>query len=115
MRQTYIEGLDIIGADQETNRAILIRVKNAAELARSQGAIASFSQALAPATIEGKVYSEMAKELQKSLREKNVDADVSIVEPSKWKPAGTDHVWTDIGFAIGGAGLLAGLWYLFKR
>lgn len=106
----YEAGLDVLGADaskQETNRAILIQVHNAAQLARSQGAIASIAQALAPATIEAKVYDEMKKKFIASLKDQNVDADVSIVDPANWKPAdGWSHIWVDLGFAVGGAGLL---------
>ena len=111
--RNYIAGLDVLGADQETNRAILIRVRNAGELARSQGAVASLAQSLAPATVEGRVYGEMAKQLSQSLKAKNIDADVSVVEPSMWKPAGSSHVWIDVGFAVGGAGLFALLMHFF--
>jgi hypothetical protein len=103
-----------VGGDSDTNRAILIKVKNAAELARSQGAIASFAQALAPATIEGKVYATMRDKLAESLKKENVDAEVTIVEPKGYVAADGKHIASDIGWALGGAGVLAGLWYLFS-
>jgi hypothetical protein len=111
MRRTYIIGLDVLGTDQETNRALLIRVRNTAELARSQGSVASLAQALAPATVEAKVYSSMASELRKSLKDKNVDADVSVVEPKAWQPADGKHVWSDVGLGLGIAGVLALAWH----
>jgi len=100
---TYRRGLDAIG--QLTNRAILIRVKNAGELARSQGALASLVQSIAPATIEGKVYDEMVKKLSASLKENNVDADIRVVEPTGFQTADGKHIATDIvlgAAAIGG-------------
>lgn len=98
-----------------TNRAILIRVKNADALARSQGSVAAFAQGIAPATIEAKVYAEIQKKLSDSLRAQNVDAEVSVVEPNAFRLAdGSSHIATDIGFAIGGAGVLAILWYVFS-
>jgi hypothetical protein len=106
--------ITVLGADPSTGKAILIKVKNAADLARSQGALASFAQALAPASIESKVYQQMASELGKALKEKSVDADISIVEPAGWQPAGMGHVWTDVGFAIGGAGIIGALWWLLS-
>jgi hypothetical protein len=94
-----------------TNRAILIRVRNAAELARSQGALASLAQTLVPATIEAKVYDEMAKKLQDSLKSNNVDAEITIVEPKKFQSATNGHVGHDIivgAVAVSGVvGLLA--------
>lgn len=98
-------------ADQTTNRAILIRVRNAAELARSQGALGTFAAALVPATVEAKVYDEMKNKLAESLRSNNVDADISIVEPKNFKSATNSHIAHDavVGMvAIGGVvGLLA--------
>lgn len=104
-----------VGAEPETNRAILIRVKNAGELARSQGAVAALAQSIAPATIEGKVYAEMAKKLADSLKAQHVDADVTIVEPKGFVQADGKHIWSDVGLAIGGAGILAMLGYLLFR
>lgn len=112
-RGTYSDGLRVLGA--ETNRALLIRVKNAAELARSQGALASFAQALAPATIEAKVYSELSRQIGTALRDKHVDAEIEIVEPSKFVGAGNGHIGRDLGLMLGGGGLLAvGGWLAAK-
>jgi hypothetical protein len=83
-------------ADPTTNRAILIRVRNAAELARSQGAVATIAQAIVPATIEAKVYDTMAEKLKESLKANNVDAEVSVVEPNKFRSANGNHVAQDV-------------------
>lgn len=116
MRATYLHGLDVIGApadSPETNRAILIRVKNAGELARSQGTLATVAQSLAPATIESKVYDEMAKQLQQKFKEQHVDADVTIVEPRGYQSAdGGKHIWQDVAIGIGLAGAIALAWGL---
>lgn len=98
-----------------TNHAVLIRVKNAAELARAQGAVASLAQAIAPASIEAKVYDTIASEIKSSLKEKGVDADVSVVDPKNYASAGWDHLGTDLGMAIGGAGVAALIFWLATR
>jgi hypothetical protein len=99
---------------QETNRALLIKINNAPELARSQGALASFVQALAPSTIEAKVYDTMKGKLEAALKAQNVDATLTIVEPKAFTSAGNGHVARDVGLAVAGAGVLAVMWHLFK-
>jgi hypothetical protein len=95
----------VFGADQATNRAILIRVRNAAELARSQGALGTLAAALVPGTVEAKVYDEMKAKLVESLKANNVDADVSVVEPKNFKSPTNSHLAHDAvvgAVAIGG-------------
>lgn len=107
-------GLDILGADPSPAQGILIRVRNAEELARSQGAVATLATALAPATVGTKVLSTIASELKKALKDKNVDAEITVVDPAGWQPADGKFI-QDVGFAVGGAGVLAGLYWLFTR
>lgn len=108
--KTYLHGLDVLGAEPETNRAILIRVKNAGEVARSQGTLATIAQSLAPATIEAKVYDEMAKQLQQKLKDQHVDAEVTVVEPKGMQPADGKHVWQDVAIGLGLVGVVALAW-----
>ena len=111
----HSSGLDVLGGEAATNRAILIKIKNAAELARTQGALASIATQIAPATIEGKVYEEMRKQLASSLKEKNVDADVTIVESTGFKTADGTHIAHDVGIGIAAAGgVVVGLALLWK-
>lgn len=118
---TYRYGLDVLGASPgpETNQGILIRVNNALELARSQGKIATVASVLAPATIEGAVYKEMAKKLKESLAKEHVDADVTIVEPTAFKTADGKHIAQDVMLGLGAGGvavvLAAFLWKLVHR
>jgi hypothetical protein len=112
MRFDVSSSSTIFGADPAPAQGILIRVKNASELARSQGAVATFAEALAPATVGTKVLSTIASELKKALKEKNVDASIEVVDPAGWEPA-SGKFMQDLGFAVGGAGVLAGLWWLF--
>lgn len=99
----------IMGAEPATSRAILIRVRNAAELARSQGAVATIAQALVPGTIEAKVYDTMAQKLKESLKANNVDAEISIVEPNKFKSADGKHIAQDVVIGAVTISALAGL------
>lgn len=103
-----------ITVGQETNRAILIKINNAGEVARSQGKVASLFQSLAPASIEGKVYSEVASRLADGLRAQHIDAEVKVVEPKGFVTSDGKHIWTDVGMAVGGAGVLAVIWYLLS-
>jgi hypothetical protein len=99
----------------DTNRALLIKIKNPAELARSQGAVAAFVQTLAPSTIEAKIYEAMREKLSAALKAENVDAEVTIVEPKAFKAAGVSHVARDVGLVVAGVGGLALMWHFFKR
>ena len=101
-------------APAETNHALLIKVKNAAELVRSQGALAAFAQTLAPATLESKVLSTLRDKLTSALKEQNVDADISIVEPKAFTAAGGGHIARDVGLVVAGVGGLALLYHLFR-
>lgn len=90
-----------------TEHAVLIRVRNAPELARSQGWMASIAQSLVPSTVEGKVYSELATQLGEALRGKNVDAEVSIVDPKGWTDASWKNLGVDLAIGAGVIGLAA--------
>lgn len=113
MRNMYKNGATILGApavQPETNRAILIRVKNAGEVARSQGALATIAQSLAPATVEAKVYDAMRDQLAQSLASNHVDADVTVVEPKAYQSADGKHVWQDLAIGVGLIGVAAFAW-----
>lgn len=101
---------------QETNLGVFIRVKNAPEVVRSRGAVASLVQSIAPATTEAEVYKGLAAELRKALKDKNIDADVQVVEQSAglMKPT-NNHLWSDVGLAVGGAGVVTLLAWLLTR
>ena len=105
-----------IGLGPETDRAVLIKLKDPGALARSQGAAGAFAQGIAPAFIESKVYSGLAEQLGEALRAKNIDADISVVQPGTWKPADNGHIAQDLAYVIGGAGIAAFFcWLAFRR
>lgn len=100
-----------VGSDQETNRAILIRLNDPAEIARRDGTTAAIAQTLAPATVEARVFDDLAVKLRDSLKGYHVDADVSVVEPTSWTTASTSkHLWQDIAIGIGAVGVAALVW-----
>lgn len=104
----------VLGA--ETNKALLVRLTDPAALARAQGALAALAAGAAPATIEGKVYEGFRDEIKKSLQTKGIGAEVSIVEPRAFSlSTGGRGIATDIGLAIGGAGVVGILWWLFAH
>ena len=113
MISLYRTGHTVLGAD--TNQAILIKVKNAGALARGQGILASVAASIVPATVEAKVNRTIADKLKTSLKDQNVEADVSIVDPKNFQASGLSHIGTDLGFAVGGAGVLAFFYWLFTR
>lgn len=101
---------------QETSRGVLIRIKDPQAVARSQGSAAAFASALAPAMIEGRVYDELLKETKKSFQQKGIDAEVTLVEPSAFRPVVTGESFAiDIGYAIGGAGIVGLCVWLLAR
>lgn len=115
--RAYSYGLDVLGAEDgfAPGRGVLIQVHNSAQLARSQGAIASVAQALAPETIDAKVLDQIKSELAKALKEKGVDAVVTVVDPASFRPADGSHIWVDVAAGVGGAGVLIVLWELITR
>ena len=104
----------LIGQGPETDRAILIKLKDPNALARSQGSAATFAQAVAPAYVEGRVFDGFKQQLVESFKAKGIDADVSVVSPAQWKPAGQDHLLGDLGYALGGAGVIGIIWWLLS-
>jgi hypothetical protein len=77
-------------APEKRGNAVLIRVNNVADVVKQQGQLAAFAQALAPATIESKVYSTLADKLKTALAEQGVDADVHVVNPAGYEPCKSD-------------------------
>ena len=95
--------------------ALVIRVKNAPELVAKQGgAMGKLAFDLAPATITGKIYSEMQKEMLTKFAEKGVVADVQVVtSPPSGPPPKAEFLR---GMAAGGigVGIVYGLWRLIR-
>lgn len=107
---------DIFGAERTTNRAIIIRLKNPAAVARQQGALASFAASLAPATTESEVYSRLAGELRKELKSQHVDADVIVAEPEGWQLATkSSPIGWDLGYILGGVGVFGVLVWIVTK
>lgn len=104
------------GIGPETDRAVLVKLKDAGALARSQGSVAAFAQGIAPATIETKVYATLAEKLSASLKQQGVEADVTVVQPGAWRTLDGSHIGSDLAFMVGGAGIAALLyWVAFRR
>lgn len=97
-----------------TQQALLIKVKNAIDLAKAQGKVAAAAANFAPATIEGQVYSTMKTSLADALKGQGVDADISIVVPGQYAPAAPSLV-TKIAFAAGGAAAIGLVWFIKSR
>ncbi len=95
-------------------RGLLIRVHNPAQIARGQGGVAALAQALAPETVEEKIYSEMAGRLKQALRNEGVDASVSIVDPSNFQSA-SGGLWKALAIGLGvlGAGYVG--WRVVRK
>lgn len=94
--------------------AVLIRVNNVASVVQREGQLASLAQALAPQTIESKMYSTLASKLKASLAEQGVDADVNVVNPAGYTPCKSDLV-RDVFVGILGAATFTTLMYGIKR
>ena len=95
--------------------ALVIRVKNPAELVAKQGGAAGkLSFDIAPSSITGLVYSKMRDEMLEKFKEKGVVADVQVVtSPPSGPPPKAEFVR---GMAAGGmaTGIVYGLYRLVK-
>ena len=114
----YRTGQEVLGAG--TGRAILIKVRDPAALARREGgAMASLIDKLAPDTLEAKIYDEMQKRIRMDFAQGGVDAEVAIVfsdlrQVSRPVEIGTilrDSILSGIVGAVVGA---VGAWTLAK-
>ena len=97
---------EILGADP-SGRAVLIRVIDVPSVVKAKGGGAgSLAIALAPQTIEHKVYTDMAAQIRQGLAKEGVLADVQVVSPLGFQPVGSSPIWR--GVAIGLGALTAG-------
>lgn len=119
IRSAHRAGIDIIGAAAPP-RAILIRVRNAGDVARKQGALASLATALVPATVEARVYEEMAARLDGDLKANGIDAEVSVIadasRPSSPGAGDGGAFLRGAAVGVGGAGVVWLAWrFVFRR
>jgi len=110
-----ITGKDILTGEAKSQRALLIKVKNAGQLASKQGIIATAASALLPETVEGKVYDEMKKKLASALSDEGVDAEIKVVEPAAYKASGASPIWKPMALGLAGIGVLTLLYKFFTR
>jgi hypothetical protein len=94
-------------ANAPQGRGILINVTNMGALIKSQGGgMGVAAAAILPATIENKVYGDMAKQIQEAFRSKGIDQymQVSQVASSNYKPPFSRR-WGDMAIGAGVAGV----------
>lgn len=84
----------------DQGRGILIRVRNVPQLVSQQGAVETLAQRLAPGTVEKKALSTIRDQLSSGLKEKGVDAELTIVSPANYK-ADSSNIWFGIAAALG--------------
>ncbi len=137
MRNSYQTGLLVLGADDASvygrsaaagsaagakagiaPRAILIRVLNGPELAKKQGAVATFAQSLAPDTIDKTIYNTMRDKLLSGFKDQGVSADVTVVDGVNLQPVGVKAgaIARDVVIGLAVAGIVEGIihgvhWY----
>lgn len=115
---TDVLGSDVVGATTPAAQGpfVTIHVKNAPELVAKQGgSIGSLAFGLVPQTITNKIYTEMASEIGKGMREKGVDADIKVVgNLPAVRPLSQDFT---VGALIGagGVGIGYGIFRLVKH
>lgn len=116
MSLRYLDDFEILG--DEPTQALLVRVRNTAELARGHGGIASAAQYVADKfgaqrTMERQVLQGIATEMQGNFRSKGVAADVSVVDALTQRPVGTALKYA--GAAALGASAVGLAWLLVRR
>lgn len=122
----YSDGLEVLGCNcapstddvlgAASNRAVLIQIKNLPAVVKAQGgALGSLAQSLVPDTIEAKVYDTVASQLVSKFKEQGVDADVKVVTPTGYQPAGGSPIWMPLALGLGGFGVLATAMHFLRR
>lgn len=92
--------LELLGAEP---RGILIKVRNAPQLAAAQGGAAgAVAATLVPETIENVVLDKMAEQFRSQLRQKGVDADVQVVAANLRPPVRSFGTGVALGLGIAG-------------
>ena len=122
----YIHGADVLGGEfvgaivplaqaGGTQPALVIRVKNAGELAAKQGgATGGLAFDAVPGTITNVIYGKMRDEFSKKLKDQGVDADVTV---SSTPPTGPKPKTEFLPGVLVGAGATAvgfALWKLLR-
>lgn len=100
--------------------ALFIQIRNVPELVEKQGgAIGSLAHLIGPATVEQRVYDEMAKRFGGELAKQGVRADVSVVNtpPPAGKSSGEGRaLLVGAGLGVGAVGVGWAAWhFLIKR
>lgn len=107
-----IVGVSLAQAPGGGDPALVIRVKNTADVVKAQGGGAgAIAFSLAPATITAQVYSTMQAQLKTKLKEQGVDADVTVTTTPPTGPAPKGDLLTGV---VLGAGVV-GLGFLLKK
>jgi hypothetical protein len=63
-----------------TGKALLVHLRDPSAVAKANSGFGALASMLVPKTVEDEVYSAMAGEFGSSLRARNIEADVSVVE-----------------------------------
>ena len=114
--RTTLTGYQILGGAAEDSLALVIKVKNIAEVVAKQGGAAGkLAQQLAPLTIANTVYNAMKDKMAAGFAEQGVVADIAITSsvPTA-KPTKGEFL---AGVVVGGVGVGAvavGGWALWK-
>lgn len=114
----FAMGLDHLGADLGTDRALVVKIKNLESVVEAQGgALGKLAANLAPTMISDQAYNTMKQQLLDGFKDKGVDADVQIVAASN-VPSGAPPKSDFLNGALVGAGgtvALVAVWKLISR
>lgn len=100
--------LALLGA--EPTRGVLVRIRNAQQLAVSKGgAPGAIAATVIPETIESVVLDKTAEQFRQNLKANGVDADVQVVSAVAHKPA-TSGFRDGVLAGVVGTTTLVGLW-----
>lgn len=101
-----LPGIDILGALPPA-RLIQVRIDNAAQLAERESALAGAVGRFAPETIDQMVYEEIAKQIDKALRDKGAKVSVTVAAGLAPAVVGATGFWRDVLVTVvGGIGAL---------
>lgn len=111
MTSNHVIGLDVLGVGT-VDKVITLRLRDPIGAARAsgrKGRVAALAALLVPDAIAAEVYRNVAKEIEESMKDKGVDAEVAVLEGA---PSGKVFRSTFVEGAAVGGGVVGLVWLL---
>lgn len=99
----------------QPQRALMIRVRNVAQLAAKQGGkVGELLAQHAPNTLDSEVYSKMSKQFSAELQKQGVQADVQVVDTANMRFETSSPIWKYTSIGLLGLLGVGACWKTYK-